>query len=624
MGLVDLTTNLKSLKFGHDRKQGASSGQPYIQTPIPGGDNSTLSQQITDNSLLGSDFILRGGALAPLTSFNDALRLSKFFTDFKSFRGPGFIVKQEILANQNPKTGAGPGRFYLPTNTLAQTAFGSFNTHFQKNGKLTLSDEDKYFSKTKSKSHYNTSTLGAGNKNKMLLLYETKIITPKTNDSQVGDALLQMDQGIGKLNLANVRGGSLMDDIKAPGEARVNIDAFKGNLENFGISSEPTQLFNYQGGPNATIGGKTITRRVFNSNEGIERNFSSGESATKFLVYTPDMIVEKKPIGKTGSTGFGSSGIVNFESKLLDKTKTGVDTRRTKQLIGNPSNYRDFNRSKTYGEGDPGARGKDRSVYYSTNLRSETLPDNFNEIFTPDKINAKSLYSSETLSAKKGVGYDDIIKFNIGVVDLDSTSEPKSTSWIHLRAYITSFSDTHSASWNGFNYMGRGNSFYKYSGYTRSIAMGFDAVVHSRYEQAFVYDKLNYLASLTAPNYSSGGFMRGNIIKLTVGDYLNNVYGILNGVNYTIDNETPWDIARDVDGNEDPNALQLPHKISVSGFTFTPIHSFVDKTVSTDYIKGVNARPDENFISLGTNGEGYDATYSARKESNGTKSETQS
>ena len=79
--------------------------------------------------------------------------------------------------------------------------------------------------------------------------------------------------------------------------------------------------------------------------------------------------------------------------------------------------------------------------------------------------------------------------------------------------------------------------------------------------------------------------MRGNIIKLTVGDYLNNQFGILNGLNFSIPDDSTWDIGRDLDGKEDANSLQLPHRITVGNFAFTPIHNFVETTVKTGYIK---------------------------------------
>ena len=47
MGLLDLTTNLRSLKYGRDQKGGGSSNQPFIQTPIPGYDDE-FSTNSTD------------------------------------------------------------------------------------------------------------------------------------------------------------------------------------------------------------------------------------------------------------------------------------------------------------------------------------------------------------------------------------------------------------------------------------------------------------------------------------------------------------------------------------------------------------------------------------------------
>lgn len=55
MPLIDLKTDLKSLKFGNDRPQGGSSNQPYIQTPIPDDDKQGIPST--------EDFLLRGGII---------------------------------------------------------------------------------------------------------------------------------------------------------------------------------------------------------------------------------------------------------------------------------------------------------------------------------------------------------------------------------------------------------------------------------------------------------------------------------------------------------------------------------------------------------------------------------
>ena len=143
--------------------------------------------------------------------------------------------------------------------------------------------------------------------------------------------------------------------------------------------------------------------------------------------------------------------------------------------------------------------------------------------------------------------------------------------------------------------MGRGENFYKYKGFDRSIGFDFDVYVGSKPELFPVYKKLNYLASLTAPDYSETGFMRGNIVQLTVGDYLNDVYGVITGFNFSIPEESSWDISRLDDGQIDGTSAELPLLINVSSFEFKPIHNFVPATDS----KSPNTISSP-FISLGT------------------------
>ena len=49
---------------------------------------------------------------------------------------------------------------------------------------------------------------------------------------------------------------------------------------------------------------------------------------------------------------------------------------------------------------------------------------------------------------------------------------PKTTK-VHFRAFITSFSDNHNAEWQGTKYAGRGENFYTYQGFDRSVQLGF-------------------------------------------------------------------------------------------------------------------------------------------------------
>ena len=59
-----------------------------------------------------------------------------------------------------------------------------------------------------------------------------------------------------------------------------------------------------------------------------------------------------------------------------------------------------------------------------------------------------------------------------------------------------------------------------------------------------MYQKLNYLASSLAPDYSKSiGYMRGNLATLTVGGYFYEQPGIITGLSYSVPEESPWEIA---------------------------------------------------------------------------------
>jgi hypothetical protein len=132
--------------------------------------------------------------------------------------------------------------------------------------------------------------------------------------------------------------------------------------------------------------------------------------------------------------------------------------------------------------------------------------------------------------------------------------------------------------------MGRAEKFYKYKGFDRSINMSFTVVAQSKQEITAMYDKLNFLASSLAPEYldsTTSGYMAGNIAYLTLGGYINEQPGIITSLTYDIPEESPWEIGIDTEGNDTQgtedgrkSVRQLPHIIRVTGFQFTPLHTF--------------------------------------------------
>ena len=150
MALINLQTDLTSLKYGHDRPGGGSSNQPYIQTDIPDGDLPAKSP----------DFLLRNGFLSPVAAAKDTSRVTQMLFDTKSPNGLLFTAKENLLSRLSVKTQASKGPayamgtinqgVYLPTSTIAQTLVGFTGTHLNLLGldpphKIKGSDSENYF-----------------------------------------------------------------------------------------------------------------------------------------------------------------------------------------------------------------------------------------------------------------------------------------------------------------------------------------------------------------------------------------------------------------------------------------------------------------------------------------------
>jgi hypothetical protein len=134
MPLVDLKTDLKSLRFGKDRKGGGNSRQPYVQIGIP----ETPFEEALASPLGVKDFLLRGGLNAVTDTAEDLVRLGSFFTNPFNPSGLLFTAKQNILSNSAVRTqtsGTQNEGIYTPLSTLSQAGVVAFGGHLNKQGK---------------------------------------------------------------------------------------------------------------------------------------------------------------------------------------------------------------------------------------------------------------------------------------------------------------------------------------------------------------------------------------------------------------------------------------------------------------------------------------------------------
>jgi len=148
-----------------------------------------------------------------------------------------------------------------------------------------------------------------------------------------------------------------------------------------------------------------------------------------------------------------------------------------------------------------------------------------------------------------------------------------------FRATMTSVSDSHNASWESNNVMGRGDKVYMYNGYDRSVSFDFKIVATSLEEQFTNWRKINELASFTAPDFGKDrkSRMMGHVMRLTLGDLYVGVPVLLDNVNYTFNFESGVELGGiDSKGQNtavSKNVLVLPSIIDVS-VSFTVIGNY--------------------------------------------------
>jgi len=240
--------------------------------------------------------------------------------------------------------------------------------------------------------------------------------------------------------------------------------------------------------------------------------------------------------------------------------------------------------------GDQGAKGTpNMQLARKTNsywFRSENALE-------VDKINAlspndgKLTENGSTVEGGQTKGRD-LIKFRFHILTADGKEKV-----LYFRAFLDAFADNYTGQWSQVKYLGRAEDFQIYSGFQRKITLSFKIAAASSAEMRPLYEKMIWLASATAPTYASGGqFMRGTITKITVGDYIYELPGVLNSVSYTWNPDYPWEIAMTQPENTRPGDFEqeLP-MIMDCQIDFTPIHTFTPTTGLRNYI--TTAKPEE-------------------------------
>ena len=747
--LVEMTTNLKSLRFGKDTVGGGNSNQPFVVRDIP--------EDLSDVGRTGGpDFLLRGGSLLPRIAVNDTLRISKlFFPTQRTVRrvddasdnartpinliGTLFTAKQNILSLTNVNSGAGYEDFeetegginvalnqgiYTPLSTIAQTAGNALGVHLNKQGlnpftETTIGSPDgntslglptylntiagtvannntlgrksrlKVLAKRKIDKNTgadlnlysysggpggpgSTAILGVGKTNiNMVSEYRTGINNPQILLSKsgpvygTGSVITGLRQVPAFSNVGSrfsrtrtvaeredvntikyikpkanqsptakepaLKDASLQNKIKNDKLFRVGASAaFYSNANIFSSGTVTSDYFIPPFFEQFNADGTIIRNNIYDTiadpyslkTDPNNEAFKSGiNRSVNRQVFTQEEVEIKLPFSRTNET----NNITDFRKVIAP---SGSDT------IPNTIPYTNKNKfEQRVNLGNPGANKKNRSSYTigrQDQGENKTVEGNSGYKHAMDQVNALPIYRSKDVTNDRVK--NDFVKFRIGIIDNDN---PSLKTYIHFRAIIDGMSDNYSAEWQAIKYMGRGENFFKYGGFDRTISLSWTVAAQSKQELIPMYQKLNYLASSLAPNYSAEGYMRGNLSTLTIGGWCYEQPGIIESMNLDVPQDSPWDISipdasnisTSADGADlltDPSVKEMPMMVKVTGFTFRPIHNFIPQLQKNTYtgqdIGGgtfVSKYGDERFIALAN--EGGVNNYSGTTSANGNK-----
>lgn len=584
MPLINFKTNLTSLKYGMDRPGGGDSGQPFIQSPIETIETAPSVRNLYEANRTSLDFPIRGGSLASIANgsytTNSALidreRVQRFIESTP--RGTAFVQKQVGLQLTNPKTqvpnslafaGVSIGNAVLPTtqvynplNTLAQVAVQGTGAHFNRHGVVPTIYE--------SPQQTYAYIVGAPENN-----------TQYTNRLAILRAL-KLTGDVGFSTDRNVSTGLGIDPLL---------------VDRLGISTIQGQLFNYSGGPGSVYGiGNTRINRTTNT--------QPTEDPSTGLVYSTMAMTYAVLANQNTYNGSDKAHprIQDFRSELPNNGKNPMTVSSTY------SKYGMIERLKI---GSPGAVD-DRLDYNDVKYAAIDELNAVNPFFFSPSTD---LWSPGNSLLYGDASIKDMIKFSFECLsnETDAGSGEAAAQSVALvfRAFLDgSITDNHQASYNSFKYLGRGETFRTYQGIDRTMSFSFKIFTQTRSEMQPLYKKLNWLISQVYPDYSpTYNLMRGNVVRLTIGDYIYRMPGFLENVNVTIDNSnTPWEIL--LNEYDESDVRQLPQVVSVS-CTFKPImdllprrenysNQFVPLIVNRDnYLNPDESTPKESIVPVG-------------------------
>jgi hypothetical protein len=629
MPLIDLKTDLKSLKYGKDRPGGGDSGQPYQKVDINTVDRGFNRFRLTNFD----DGLVRGGVVgATNASIVDTLRIGKFLKDFP--KGPLFITKQVGLQLSNPilehKTNfatnqptrgqglfnnignfisniankilnaVGPTRIYnLGINTLAQIPANAFGQHIQRHGFTPRRNDDNLYFKvaqynnnegnnrlTKLRSilgntrNINTylggpsSVYGIGTtliqrRGKFIDINRDTTASTWATSKTVNDSSYVQSSAKNLISTSNLKIGA---DL---GLSRKTFSKLVGDLK-IPIDPSGSAAYDRIASKNDPKDSKYIAASQEASASQNIKNLTSlsNNSGSIFSTQlfpnlkdnTPPTLINYVASQTDISSSIGAWNGALTASNDLGLSKIGNDTTGSINTNQNVINYSTPS-TKKYSE----LRAQ---INRNSNISQEYYGGEFKTVQVNVNRGAADFQYVAKELANKFVRTNDRDTADDSLSIIFSPLDPftgLTLSTLRFLGYITEYNETYDSSWSDVKYIGRAEKFYIFNEFKRSVSVGFNVPCFNEDELESKHCAVSELASTLAGKYENN-LLGGIITKLKLGSYIDNQPGIITNLSFQPIQDSSWDLDK-----------QLAFYLKVS-FNFTLIHDYLPQYTDCGFI----------------------------------------
>ena len=337
-------------------------------------------------------------------------------------------------------------------------------------------------------------------------------------------------------------------------------------------------VFKNKGGPNALA----VTRLANANNQAFAYRGKIGSELSPNSTFV-DLKPPVEPVSEITAEGINSPSAK--DQAAINKDKNTVTAKEAEKLINDKEIRVNLGRvsKKSSTKIKPDGFFNEISVpsKETRNNGAVSIPETADGINMLSPVSGVGNYGTNQDGSIKSLPYNgtvegrDLIKFRFEVVTPGGSNNNPNEKHLYFRAFLDDFNDDYNANWNSYNYLGRAESFYTYGGFERSMGVSFKVAAMTAAEMKPIYQKLNFLASSTAPTYENI-FMRGTLTRMTIGDYVYRQPGFISNVGFSWNVDYPFEIAmnRPEDVERDEIHQELPMIMDVK-LSFTPIHQFI-------------------------------------------------